>query len=77
MHRPRWHRALQFLNGFENPQPGNLARYIVLSREGISALHGLSGGGLAVPVDEQLGGAPEVDVAYDLRLALGFFRGFV
>ena len=77
MHRPRWHRALQFLNGFENPQPGNLARYIVLSRKGISPFHGLSGGVITVPVYQQLGSAPEVDVAYDLRLALGFFRGFV
>ena len=74
---PGRHRVLQFLDGFANPQPHDLAGGITLSREGISALHGLSGGGLAVPVDEQLGGAPQVDVAYDLRLALGFFRGFV
>ncbi len=75
VHCPARHRTLQFFNGFDDPQPHHLSGGIALSRKGFSALHGLSGGSVAVPVYEQLGAAVDVEVVYDLRLAPGFFRG--
>ena len=62
MYRPARHRALQFLNGFENTQPRYLAGRVALSREGISPLLGLSGGTVPVLVDEQLGAAVNIGV---------------
>ncbi len=76
MHRPARVHVLQFFDGFEYPQPNDFALSVALSREGIGPFLRLNGGAIAVAVYQRLGGAPEVYIAYDLRLALGFFRGF-
>ncbi len=62
VHRPGRLRVLQLLNSFKYPQPDYLAGRIALSREGISPLHRLNGGGLPVLVHEQLGYAVDVEV---------------
>ena len=48
MHGAHGLRVLQFLNGFEDTQPNDLAGRIALSREGIGPPHGLDRGGVAV-----------------------------
>ena len=58
VYRPDWRRALQLLDGFENPQPHHLAGCIALSRKCVSPFHSLNGGGIAVAVYKQLGGRP-------------------
>ena len=75
---PGRHRALQFFDGFEDTQPNDFALRIALSREGISALHGLNGGAITVAVNEQLGGAPEVEVInHSLAIVLTALRRLI
>ncbi len=69
---------MQFFNDFENSQPNDFALSIARSREGISPLHGLNGGGVAVAVNEQFGAAVDVDVvSHSLAIVLTALRRLI
>ena len=62
--RPGWCPVRKQAHGIGDPAPHGLAFVIVLRREFVGACGAFLNGLVAVPLEHEVGGAPDVDLGY-------------
>src|SRR5262245_5256405 len=62
--RPGWCTVRQLADGIGNPAPHGLAFVVVLRGEFVRARGAFLGGLVAIPLEHEVGGAPDVDLGY-------------
>ena len=62
--RPGWRAVRELTDGIGNPAPDGLAFVIVLRGEFVRARGAFLNGLVAVPLEHEVGGAPDVDLGY-------------
>jgi hypothetical protein len=64
MHRPKRCRSFQLPDGINNPVPDRNSRAVTVRCVFLGPSHAFNSGGVAIPPQHQIGGAPDVDLGY-------------